>query len=87
MTGTVLDTRERRMNFWGTWVAQSVESLTLDFISGHDLRIVRLSPGPHGVWSLIETLSLPLSFPLFAHACTHVLSLSERKKEKKKKEG
>ena len=28
----------------GTWVAQSVEHLTLDFSSGHDPRVVRLSP-------------------------------------------
>ena len=28
----------------GTWVAQSVESLTLAFGSGHDLRILSLSP-------------------------------------------
>ena len=28
----------------GTWVSQSVEYLTLDFGSGHDLRIVRSSP-------------------------------------------
>ena len=28
----------------GAWVAQSVEHLTLDFISGHDLRVMRLSP-------------------------------------------
>ena len=28
----------------GTWVAQSVKPPTLDFSSGHDLRVVRLSP-------------------------------------------
>ena len=28
----------------GTWVAQSVKHLTLDFSSGHDLRVVRPSP-------------------------------------------
>ena len=28
----------------GTWVAQSVEYPTLDFGSGHDLRVVGLSP-------------------------------------------
>ena len=28
----------------GAWVAQSVKNLTLDFGSGHDLRILRSSP-------------------------------------------
>ena len=28
---------------WGNWVAQSVEHPTLDFGSGHDLRVLRLS--------------------------------------------
>ena len=28
----------------GIWVVQSVEHLTLDFSSHHDLRVVRLSP-------------------------------------------
>ena len=27
----------------GTWVAQSVKGPTLDFSSGHDLRVVRLN--------------------------------------------
>ena len=29
---------------WGTWVAQLVKGLTLDFGSGHDLRVMSLSP-------------------------------------------
>ena len=33
-----LSTRE-----WGTWVAQSVKRLTLDFSKGHDLMVVRSS--------------------------------------------
>ena len=32
----------------GTWVAPSVECLTLDFGSGHDLRVLMLSPA----WAL-----------------------------------
>ena len=32
------------VKFRGAWAAQSVEHLTLDFGSGHDLRVVRLSP-------------------------------------------
>ena len=30
----------------GAWGAQSVEWPTLDFSSGHDLKVARLSPGP-----------------------------------------
>ena len=30
--------------FWGTWVAQLVKHLTLDYGSGHDLRILGWSP-------------------------------------------
>ena len=29
---------------WGTWLAQSVKHPTLDFGSGHDLRVMGLSP-------------------------------------------
>ena len=32
----------------GTWVAQSDKYLTLDFSSGHDIRVMRLSPTPSG---------------------------------------
>lgn len=39
----------------GTWVAQSTESLTLDFHSGHDFRIMDSSPTSAAcwVWSLL----------------------------------
>ena len=59
----------------GTWVAQSVKRLTLDFGSGHDLRI--LDGGLHwalrsgGVCLRILLLLLPLPLPLI-----HALSLS-----------
>ena len=33
-----------KYSFRGTWVAQWVEHPTLDFGSGHDLRVMRLSP-------------------------------------------
>lgn len=33
-----------RINYWGAWVAQLVEHLTLGFRSSHDLRVVRQSP-------------------------------------------
>ena len=35
----------------GAWVAQSVECLTLDFSSGHDLRVVGSSPASGSVLS------------------------------------
>ena len=34
----------RNVVSWGTWVAQLVKYQTLDFGSGHDLRVLRLSP-------------------------------------------
>ena len=43
------------MESWGAWVAQLVEHLTLDFTSGHDLRVVGMSLG--SVQSLLEILS------------------------------
>ena len=45
-------------------MAQSVERLTLDLGSGHDLMVVRLSPelvSVRTVWSLLGILSLSLS--------------------------
>ena len=34
----------RKFKYWGTWGAQSIKRLTLDFGSGHDLRVLALSP-------------------------------------------
>ena len=39
------DQNFKNHNLVGAWVAQLVEHLTLDFGSGHDLRVMRLSPG------------------------------------------
>ena len=70
----------------GSWIAQSVEPLTLNFSSGHNLRVVRLSPllgstlSGDSAW---DSLSLPLPLPrpaLSASAHTHTLSLSLKKK-------
>ena len=52
----------------GVWVAQSVKRPTLDFCSGHDLRVMRLSP-------LLKILSLLL--PVLLLMC--VLSLIKGK--------
>ena len=55
------------MQTWGTWVAQLVECLTLDFCSGHDLTVCEFKP--HIGLTAISTepaldpLS-PLSLPL-----------------------
>ena len=35
---------DKKWAHWGTWVAQSVKCPTLNFSSGHDLRVVRWSP-------------------------------------------
>ena len=40
------------------WVAQSVECLTLDFCSGHDLRVVGLSPTSSSMF-IVESAVLP----------------------------
>ena len=48
---------------WGTWVAQSVRQLTLNFSSGHALRVLRLSPVSSSVKSAKsawDSLSLSL---------------------------
>ena len=37
---------------WGSWVAQSIENLTLDFRSGHDSRFVRLSSASGSLLSM-----------------------------------
>ena len=51
----------------GAWVAQSVKHPSLDFGSGHDLRVHEFEPMLGSVltaWSLLGILSLPLSAPL-----------------------
>ena len=59
----------------GHLVAQSVEHLTLDVSSGHDLRVLRSSLTLGSMlgmaWSLLEILCLPLSLPL---PCSHSFS-------------
>ena len=66
-------------NFRGTWVAQSVESLTLDSGSGLDPKFVGSSPMsvPHSSWRIIclgFSLSHPLPLP-----CSHTLSQLKNK--------
>ena len=68
------------MPFEGTWVDQSVKCPTLDFHSGHDLRIVRSCVGLHTEYGTCLRFSLSLSAP---HEL--ILSLSYSLKEEKKK--
>ena len=65
---------------WGTWVAQSVKRLTLDFSSRHDLTVPEFEPcirlcadSMEPAWdSLSPSFSAPLLLVLF-------LSLSQNK--------
>jgi len=61
-----------------------LKQLTIDFSSGHDFRITRLSPclALCQAWSLLKILSLPflLLLPL-----EHMNSLSPKKKKKERK--
>ena len=60
----------------GTWVAQLVKYLTLDFGSGHDLGFVRLSPTSGSMLSG-KSASLPLSSsPSYPLPPPHTPSLS-----------
>ena len=71
-----------RSTFGGgsTWVAPSLECLTLDFGSGHHPRVMGLSPTSDSMLSLLKVLSLPLS----AHPpCSYGLSLFLSEKKKK----
>ena len=73
MADIFLKMRELR----GTWVAQSVEHLTLDFGSGHDPRVVGflgLSSASGSMLSMDPCLRFSLSPPCLSSA--HALSLS-----------
>ena len=66
----------------GTWVAQSIERLTLDFGSGHDLMVrefeppVRLRAGSTVCLGLSLSPSLPLSLSLSLSSPAHARALS-----------
>ena len=54
----------------GDWVAQLVKQLTLDFGSGHDLRVVRSSPTLGFALSMEPAWdSLSPHLPLLTHVC------------------
>ena len=56
----------------GAWMAQSVKHWTLDFGSGHDLRVVESSPCVEPAW---DSLSLSLC-PIPIHVLAVSLSVS-----------
>ena len=72
------------MNSGGTWVAQSVKCVTLDFGSGHDLTVSEFEPrfglhtdsGEHA-WDSLSLFLCP------SPACALSLSLSKKKIIKK----
>ena len=73
---------EKNLYNRGARVAQSVKCPTLDFGSGHDFRVMRLS------LMLGSALSMePLEIPFFCssstpmHACALSLSLSKKKRK------
>ena len=65
---TSLITARNLVEQGGAWVAQSIECPTLDFGSGHDLRVMRSNPTrssmPSPAWSLLKILPLTLPLPL-----------------------
>ena len=70
------------MHSSGAWVAQSVEYPTPDFSSGHDPRIVGLSPTsgrPHADCGVCLRFRLFLSLPA---SLMHALSLRLKKRKR-----
>ena len=59
-------------------MAQSVECLTLDFSSGHDLRVMRLGPVSGSALG-VESASDPLSPSLSLRFSPHLSSLKKKK--------
>ena len=69
---------------WGTWVAQSVERLTLDFGSGHGPRIMG-SAGLSSALLIVELTWDFLSLPLpLSPTCLLTLSKIKNNNNKKK---
>ena len=65
----------KKRKFSGTWVAQLVEYLTLDFGSGHNLRVMESSSMLGSALSRVHLrFSLSPSVSSAAHACSFYLS-------------
>ena len=80
-----------RQDAGGTWVAQSVKRLSLDFGSGHDVAARGIEPhvgfcadGMGATWDSLS-LSLPPSLPSPARSrtCTHALLKTNKLKKNK----
>ena len=77
---------------WGSWIAQSVKCGTVGFSSGHDLRVMRLSPACGSMLSTEsawDSLSLSLllllsSTPMLSLSCSLAVSLSKINNSQKK---
>ena len=73
----------RLLNYQGAWVVQLVKCLSLDFGSGHDLRVIDGVPQRTllWAWNLLKILFLsPSAIPCQSHAHMHVRSLSLKKR-------
>ena len=62
----------------GTWPAQSVKHLTLDFGSGHEPRVVGWSPMSDSAWSPLDLCPSPVC--THTHALAHSLFLNKKKR-------
>ena len=70
--------RNKKEKSWGTWMAQLVKHLTLDFGTSDDLTVVRSSPtsGPELAAQTCLGFSRPLCLSL---VCVRTLSFSQNK--------
>ena len=74
---TVIKKTKMTSHPWGTWVAQLVKRLTLDFNSGHDISVLGLSLKLGSLLSgELACPSVPLSLPPLV--CARALSLSKK---------
>ena len=69
-------------DYWGTWVAPSFKRLTLDFGSGHEVRVHEIEPrvmlsSALTAQSLLGILSLPLSLSLSLPTLSFSLNINK----------
>ena len=74
----------RMIDCWGTWMAQSVKRLTLDFNSGHDLMVYEINPHIRLCADIMEPAWDSLSL-LFSLGSSPSLSLKKKPKNKVEK--
>ena len=66
---------------WGTWVAQSVERLSLGFGSGHDLRVLWVRALHQALWGSMEPALDSPSLTALPHSYSVSLKISKLKKK------